>query len=235
MIRQRSRIPPPPAPTAPEPKFPFAILHSGQRIVTLLQPPFDEAAAICIDPCHEHLPATAYNLGSFDRLNLTCYIPELGVAVLATQKGRAAIFTLTTLPTSIATSDRPSPPHSRHLPSPRHGSGASGAGMAHTAARHALRLDWVVPFKSQENRKQRPWSPLLGLATAPVQGCQARGSPVTRSGGGLHDVLNRFGGVSGKEPRPQAGRWRLFLTYVDNTVLTYDLFRDEGSERLLVF
>ncbi|MCJ1381031.1 hypothetical protein MMC17_004140 [Xylographa soralifera] len=71
----------------------------------------------------------------------------------------------------------------------------------------AFRLDWVLPFASQEQRGERPAAPLLGVAVGPVQG-------------------------SGPQPK----RWRLMLTYYDYSVLSYEIGRGEGFEaEVLVF
>ncbi|MCJ1286514.1 hypothetical protein MMC26_005860 [Xylographa opegraphella] len=73
--------------------------------------------------------------------------------------------------------------------------------------RCAFRLDWLLPFKSQENRGERPEAALLGIAVGPVQG-------------------------SGPEPR----RWRLMLTYHDYSVLSYEIGRGEGrADEVLIF
>ena len=76
---------------------------------------------------------------AIDRLNLTQYIPELGIVVIATQIGRVAVCTLT----------RKGP------------KGPCG-----------LRVDWIIPFASQEKNHERPLTHLLGIAAGPVQGRQ---------------------------------------------------------------
>ncbi|MCJ1434867.1 hypothetical protein MMC27_004237 [Xylographa pallens] len=72
--------------------------------------------------------------------------------------------------------------------------------------RCALRLDWLLPFKSQEDRGERPKAPLIGIAAGPVQG-------------------------SGPEPK----WWRLMLTYYDYSVLSYTIGRGERMEEVLIF
>lgn len=256
--RAHTKLPLPAASKSSTSAFPFLILHSGQRIITLLRPPFKYVAIVCIDPFHEHLPASVFNLSTFERLNLSAYIPDLGVAILATQKGRAAIFTLTALPSAVASNVIPNilpPPSFRRSKNVRRGSSSAGSASdssgfvpsprvsadSNAIARCGLRLDWVVPFKSQENAAQRPWSPLLGIATAPVQGYQARRGAVPHRSEGDGDILNRFGGAmglnspSGNWSASETHRFRLFLTYADQTVLTYDLFRENGSGQLTLF
>lgn len=64
------------------------------------------------------------------------YIPEHGIIIAASQKGRAAVICLTE---------------------------SADTGVA-------FRVDWIVPFQSQERFGDRPLIPLLGMAVAPLQG-----------------------------------------------------------------
>lgn len=69
-----------------------------------------------------------------------------------------------------------------------------------------FRLDLILPLKMHEDQ-YRPNVPLAGMAIAPLQASE----------------------MAGKEA--WAGkRWRLLLHYVDQTILTYELFRNEGKE-----
>lgn len=84
---------------------------------------------------------------AIDRLNLTQYIPELGIVVVATQIGRVAVCSLTR-------------------------KGSKGP--------FGLRVDWILPFESQEKSHERPLTHLLGIAVGPVQGHQlSRSSSVS--------------------------------------------------------
>lgn len=64
------------------------------------------------------------------------YIPEHGIIVAASQKGRAAVISLTE---------------------------SANTGVT-------FRVDWIVPFQSQEKFGDRPLIPLLGMTVAPIQG-----------------------------------------------------------------
>jgi hypothetical protein len=64
------------------------------------------------------------------------YIPELGLVVAASQKGRVAIISLTW----------------------------------QEEVGFGFRLDWIVPFHTQEQKDERPQSPLLGIAVSPMPG-----------------------------------------------------------------
>ena len=64
------------------------------------------------------------------------YIPELGLVIAASQKGRVAIISLTW----------------------------------QEEVGFAFRIDWIVPFYTQERNDDRPMIPLLGLAVSPMPG-----------------------------------------------------------------
>jgi len=73
-----------------------------------------------------------------------------------------------------------------------------------------FRLDMILPLEAH-NAVHRPSVPLSGMAVSPLQT-----SEVGRT--------ERWEGHR---------RWRLLMHYVDQTVLSYELFRDE-SEHLIV-
>lgn len=64
------------------------------------------------------------------------YVPELGLVVAASQKGRVAIISLTW----------------------------------QEEIGYAFRVDWIVPFHTQERNDERPMIPLLGIAVSPMPG-----------------------------------------------------------------
>jgi hypothetical protein len=64
------------------------------------------------------------------------YLPDLGLVVAASQKGRVAIVSLTW----------------------------------HEKVGYAFRVDWIVPFYTQERNDDRPLLPLLGMAVSPMPG-----------------------------------------------------------------
>lgn len=92
------------------------------------------------------------NLNNFERCNMSAQIPSLGVVIMATQKGRAAIMTLTQLDT-----EAPDP--------------SAASGMAQRRV-YAFRVDRILPFASQEAAGHRPVAPLHGVAVGPVQGTE---------------------------------------------------------------
>ena len=186
----------------PDANIPFAIFHTGLDFANLHRPPFRsplhkwDSVVTCQDPCHQHPPPRFYWLAPYDRLHLTHHIPDLDVIVTATAVGRAAIFSLT-------------------RKAKVHDSTIKGEQQQEELA---MRLDWVIPFASQEARRERPPTVLIGIATAPLQGLE---KPPYYSPAGTSN------GATKRSPKK---RWRLFLTYEDHTVLSYELWR-EGKRK----
>lgn len=98
-----------------------------------------EASVYCSEPLSFQWPIYYANNPDIDRLNLSQYVPELGIVVIGTQIGRVAICSLTR-------------------------KGFNGP--------FGLRVDWILPLESQEKKRQRPLTHLLGIAVGPVQGHQ---------------------------------------------------------------
>jgi hypothetical protein len=73
-----------------------------------------------------------------------------------------------------------------------------------------FRLDLILPLKIHED-KNRPYVPLAGMAVAPLQASEAV-----------------------KKGRWVGKRWRLLLHYVDQTILSYELYRSEGEELIVL-
>lgn len=93
---------------------------------------------------------------------------------------------------------------------------------------YGFRLEWLLPFQTQEEAGKRPDVALLGMAIGPVQGCgKTSGSVIDepRDSKGLSNGTRRF---------------RLILTYYDHTILSYEIWRSiagSGSgiqDRILV-
>ncbi|TID19944.1 F-actin-capping protein subunit alpha [Venturia nashicola] len=132
---------------------------------------------IVVDCEEEDNPKPWFDNEQLDRLSLQAHIPELSLLITATPKGRAAIYTLCQSP------DGPN-----------------------EAPVYFHRLDWMLPFKSQEDAGERPLAKLIGIATGPVQGTIA---PLRN-------------GVHG-----ESLRHRLMLHYSDHTILSYLLQKEE--------
>lgn len=120
-------------------------------------------------------------------------IPSLGIVAIASQVGRVALLTMTKLKS-----------HSEHK-----------------ASLLGFRVEHILPFRSQEDRGERPEVPLLGLAVGPMQGH------------GLGDEHIGVSGINSAENDSGGGdrRYRLLMIYYDHTVLSYEIGRrKEESE-----
>jgi hypothetical protein len=188
-------------------KVPFLILWASDHNLALFGPRFDQPATIMINALQQNIPESGLALGieNYDRLNMGAQIPELGIVIIASQIGRVAVLSLNTRKTCKGSK---------------------------RARYNAFRVDWFLPFKSQEDELLRPIAaPLLGIAVSPIQGQQHRPkSP----GDGISDGLASSSSRAGTSSR----RYRLMLTYYDHTVLSYELGRsgdwvDDGE--VLIF
>lgn len=146
-------------------------------------------------------------------------IPELGVIAIGNQIGRVALLTLTR-----------SPPISRHHRHHHHWrkiplAFEANADDADDEHHHhtGFKIEAVLPFESQEKRLVRPEVPLFGMAVSPIRG-QGRG----RVGGAFDDGTGTGTGAG------TGGRYRLLMTYYDDTVLSYEISRGVPEGELLV-
>ncbi|PYH94253.1 hypothetical protein BO71DRAFT_232236 [Aspergillus ellipticus CBS 707.79] len=115
----------------------FPILHFSHSDIRLIPHPFAPGArVVCGDPLRQPFTHPIASIRVCDRFNMVKYIPEHGIVVAASQKGRAAIIALTESETT---------------------------GLS-------FRIDWIVPFESQEKYGDRPLIPLLGMSVSPIQG-----------------------------------------------------------------
>jgi hypothetical protein len=73
----------------------FPILYFSETDIQLLENPLSQpSAVVCAGPLRQHFSHTVYTIDSFDRFNMVKYLPEDGIVIAATQKGRAAIISL---------------------------------------------------------------------------------------------------------------------------------------------
>lgn len=91
---------------------------------------------LCRTPLFQRFSFNVEISSACDRFNMVKYVPELGLVVAASQKGRVAIISLTW----------------------------------QEEIGYSFRLDWIVPFYTQERNDERPMIPLLGLAVSPMPG-----------------------------------------------------------------
>ncbi|KKK23037.1 hypothetical protein ARAM_005569 [Aspergillus rambellii] len=118
----------------------FPILHFSQTDIRLVCHPFSShASVVCGAPLRQPFTHPIVSLRACDRFNMVKYIPEHGIVIAASQKGRAAVIALT---------------ESKNIG-------------------FSFRIDWIVPFESQEKYGDRPLIPLLGMTVGPMQGFEA--------------------------------------------------------------
>ncbi len=133
----------------PKPKGPIIpTLHLSASHLRLFDAKRSEEASVyCSELLSFQWPMYYATHPAIDRLNLTQYIPELGIVVIGTQIGRVAVCSLTR-------------------------KGSKGP--------FGVRVEWILPFESQEKDHERPFTQLLGIAAGPVQGHQlSRSSSVS--------------------------------------------------------
>ncbi|KAA8913136.1 hypothetical protein FN846DRAFT_931000 [Sphaerosporella brunnea] len=187
----------------PEPAQPPVsfIFSTTEHNAYLLPTTFLTPTVVCKGFLHQPFPSTMHQfLGQIDRLNMVAPIPELSLVVAGSQKGRVGIFRLT-----------------------------------RAGPNFGMRLDMVLPRErgmeaGELDVETRPPSALLGLAVSPIQGKEMRGGgPGSESFYALkrRKERQRGGGWRGIEGRR---RWRLVLVYMDGSVLSYELGREQNDE-----
>jgi len=126
-----------------------------------------------------------------ERISMLIHVPELHLVVAGSLNGRVALLTLTK--TVALVKDKP--------------------------IRRGFRIDKVLPRKSEEDMKLRPWCCLHGMAMSRVPDRGARGLDLQR----------------GDEPRALPLQFRLILHYMNHNILSYVISRREADGELLVF
>ena len=174
--------------------FPFSILYTTKQEIHLRPNAFsDSYTTYFSNPLVQFLPPELSYLERIDRLNLYAHIPELGLVILGSQVGRVGILALTQ------------------------------DGRPGHRGKCGMRLEWILPFKSQEHAGIRPNVPLIGLAVGPVQGFEGSFSALPGS----------------KDTSSMGRRFRILLTYSDNSILAYEVWRGSEEKRdgkdILVF
>ncbi|CEJ59524.1 hypothetical protein PMG11_08146 [Penicillium brasilianum] len=118
------------------PQF-FPTIHFSEHHISMAPYPIDsDYHLLSRNPLFQRFSFTVDMSSACDRFNMVKYVPELGIVVAASQKGRVAIISLTW----------------------------------QEEIGYAFRLDWIVPFHTQERSDERPMIPLLGMAVGPMPG-----------------------------------------------------------------
>ena len=147
------------------------------------------SSVVCNDVLRQVIPHRLSYLQNFERINMIEQIPELGLIIIASQVGRVALLTTT---------------ESRDSP--------------HTAMSVGLKIERILPSKSQEDAGVRPDVPLMGIAVGPVQGYGIEVEAAGAESPAREDL---------DVPKLGDGRYRLLMVYCDHTVLSYELGRSK--------
>lgn len=146
--------------------LPCPILHASVRNVYLLQPSnqhlkpdsaFMPPMIGFANPLRQTVHQQLEYLRIFERLNMNAYIPSLCVVVLASQKGRAMILSLTKLK------------HNAHYPKEMQ---RQMRDRDTNQTTYCMRLECILPFEHQEKTNERSYYPLHGIAVGPLQGSE---------------------------------------------------------------
>jgi hypothetical protein len=98
---------------------------------------------------HEVFTLTHPDFADCDRISLHKIIPELGLVIIGTPKGRVAILALF--------QHKEVPEDMRCL-------------VPSAESYYVFRMDWLLPTAEQEEKGERPEMMLVGIAASPVQG-----------------------------------------------------------------
>ncbi|KAL7954642.1 hypothetical protein V8C34DRAFT_293911 [Trichoderma compactum] len=131
------------------------------------------------------------------RLSMVFHIPELSLVVIGSPTGRVLCVTPTKLRSPVASKTPVEPKTSW---------------MWH----HGLRVECVLPRKSEEVACRPMLRPLHGLAVGPVQ-----------------DDDRMYGDRTSRATAPK--RYRLMLHYRNHDIVTYEVTRKEQTGRLCIF
>lgn len=91
------------------------------------------------------------------------------------------------------------------------------------------RVEYILPFKSQEEAGVRPEEPLMGIAVSPLQGHEYRPDPSS-----IRGMTSERASPSGRSDiRGSSRRFRLLMMYYDHTLLSYEISRPSEDEILV--
>lgn len=109
------------------------------------------------DPLEQHCREDlAFHLAQRDRLNLTVQIPELGVVLIGSAKGRVAVLTLHQLDDGVT------------------------QGLHTQPKLYTMKLAATLPLSDEETSNQRPIAALVGIAAAPMRGHERGAGPILK-------------------------------------------------------
>ncbi|KAG6030335.1 hypothetical protein E4U41_000125 [Claviceps citrina] len=182
-----------------------------QRKGRLLPP---EYGVLCLRALTIGRPLAGVPRGHFRataRLSMVMHIPELHLIVIGSPIGRVMLVTPTRLARPVE----------------------KGPAVLH----HGLRLEWVLPRRSDEAVFRTDMRPLHGMAVGPVleDGVMGRSRLA-----GTEEEEEEEEEARGKEAKRRWGammprRYRLMLHYRNHDIATYELSREEETGKVCIF
>ncbi|KZF21397.1 hypothetical protein L228DRAFT_240255 [Xylona heveae TC161] len=221
-------------------RVPFCLLHTSEVDIRLVDKPSDRLRpSVSIrNPLHQRLPPHLSWLDRFTRLNMLASIPELGLLIIGSQVGRVSIFALTRSrnPPQLAfrldailpfksqeeAGQRPNYPLMGIAVGPVQGREMSSSTRPRAERGNSSSSDDDEEYEYQSTRTPKE---------------------DTREPSERTDIdVDGSGSASTSTPEPWRAvesnrRYRLMLTYYDNTVLSYELGRTRyggGSEFVVI-
>lgn len=150
--------------------LPCPVLHASIRNVYLLQPPrkmqrgdandsttaFQPPMLGLANPLKQPIHLVFGHLRDFERLNMNVSIPSLGIVILASQKGRVLVLSLTKITPSTTV-----PPSLADF-------------SCQDKSVYGMKIEAILPFAEQERQNLRSGYPLHGIAASPLQGTNGK-------------------------------------------------------------
>lgn len=208
----------------------FPLLQFSETDVRFLRRPFSSPSLIFRQPLLED---SIHSLRLWDRFNMVQQIPELGVVVAASQKGRVGIFTLTEVPDTgmFFRLDNIVPFKSQESKGDRPRRPLLGIAVG-PVERHLLPtgdskpLYQTVKFEPPMRKETEFDNTTCGQHQSAQKHKDRSSSPSPRSPAGPSPRQDQWRGLE------YSRRYRLLLMYSDHTILHYELFYDWPTEIL---
>ncbi|KKZ66592.1 hypothetical protein EMCG_07706 [[Emmonsia] crescens] len=224
----------------PKPLFAdFPILHFTQNSVRMFPHPFAKKSSIILrEALSQNLNDAPPNLDMVERFNMVHQIPELGIVLAASQKGRVGIFSLTESPDGMAFRlDHIIPFESQESRGVRPLVQIAGMAVGPVES-HLIPLDAISSSTSSSSQKIED-----NHATAPAHSHHSHRTRKSQSEAEGKASTSTFDSRevsdSGSPLRQEqwhgiefSRRYRLLLMYTNLTVMHYELFYDWPTDMM---
>ncbi|KAM5473270.1 hypothetical protein MferCBS49748_001080 [Microsporum ferrugineum] len=221
----------------------FPILHFSEAHIRMLPGPFSYGPSVIFRAALSQVVTNPVQfIEATDRFNMALQIPDLGIVVAASQKGRVAVLGLTEVPNEgkVFRMDRILPfasqERNRLRPlCPLLGIAASPV-APHLIPPESPSDDYEDAYPRRYNfdvHKSNNHSSSSSQRGTSAHSHRAEGEPGKSCLRGKHCTYVPFNGGPRKEKWhgiEYSRRYRLFLTYCDHTILHYELYYDWPKE-----